>query len=214
MSTRGEITTFAPASHGREAVDTRGDANATHGTWDMTARMHIRQATPEDAEALAEAQRATAAAQEGLLAARPDEISAGWFGERASGLRSHGLFVVLEDGGRAIGHLILEPLNLAATRHVVQLTLVVHPGHTGRGHGRRLMKHAIDWARRSPAVEKIELHVRSTNPRAIALYRSLGFTLEGTLERRIKLGEGYADDLCMALFVGEPRDHAPEPARP
>lgn len=63
------------------------------------------------------------------------------------------------------------------------------------------MEHAIAWARRSPTIEKIELRVRSTNPRAIALYRSLGFSVEGTLKKRIKLRHGYADDLCMALFV-------------
>jgi RimJ/RimL family protein N-acetyltransferase len=63
------------------------------------------------------------------------------------------------------------------------------------------MEHAIAWARNNPEVEKIELHVRSTNPAAIALYESLGFVHEGRKVRRIKLYDGYADDLCMGLFV-------------
>jgi putative acetyltransferase len=112
--------------------------------------------------------------------------------------------VVLENDGVPVGHLLLERLRLAVTSHVVQLTIVVHPGHTSQGYGRILMDHAIEWARRSPDIEKIELRVRSCNSRAIALYRSLGFEVEGTLKRRIKLSEGYADDICMSLFVDEP----------
>lgn len=163
--------------------------------------MRIRPAVPADAETLAAAEYQTAAAQEGLLAARPNEIPIEAFRSKIRNLESHGLYVVLESHGDPVGHLVLEPLGLEATNHVVQLTLVVHPGHTGRGYGRMLMNHAIEWARQSPAVEKIELRVRSSNPRAIALYRSLGFEIEGTLVRRIKLSHGYADDVCMALFT-------------
>ncbi len=166
--------------------------------------MYIRAATPEDAEMLAAAERQTAAAQEGLLASRPEEIHVESFRRKIEQLQSNGLYVVLEKDGDPVGHLLLEPLALAVTSHVVQLTIVVHPGHTGQGYGRILMNHAIEWACQSSAVERIELRVRSSNPRAIALYRSLGFEIEGTLKRRIKLSQGYADDICMALFVDQP----------
>lgn len=163
--------------------------------------MQIRPATVEDAELLAGAERQTAAAQEGLLASRPEEIQVESFRSKIEQLSSSGLYVVLENGGVTVGHLVLEPLALAVTRHVVQLTIVVHPGHTSQGYGRVLMNHAIEWARRSPTVEKIELRVRSSNSRAIALYSSVGFEIEGTLKRRIKLSHRYADDICMSLFV-------------
>lgn len=163
--------------------------------------MHIRAARPQDAEALAQAEYDTAAAREGLLAARPREIPVRAFRDKIEALRERGLYVVIEQDGRPAGHVLLDPLGLASTRHVVQLTIVVHPGHTGRGYGRALMTHAIDWARARPDIEKIELRVRSSNPRAIALYHSLGFVEEGRLRDRIKLSEGYADDICMALFV-------------
>lgn len=167
--------------------------------------MHIRPAREVDAPLLAKAEYDTAAGQEGLLAARPHEISVDAFLDRIRALREEGLYSVLEDEqGHIVGHLLLEPLGLAATRHVSQLTVVVHPGHTGKGYGRLLIEHAIRWARDSDAVEKIELRVRSTNPRAIALYELLGFVREGALRNRIKLHQGYADDICMALFVEGP----------
>lgn len=170
--------------------------------------MLIRPAQEDDAEQLAQAECDTAAAQEGLLAAKPHEIPVSAFCSKIKQLREHGLYLVMESQGRLVGHLILEPLDLLATRHVSQLTVVVHPGQTGKGYGQALLEYAIDWANKSAKVEKIELRVRSTNDRAIGFYESLGFVREGQLKNRIKLQHGYADDICMALFVdgtaGEP----------
>ena len=45
------------------------------------------------------------------------------------------------------------------------------------------MRDVLDWAVRTPRVEKIELFVRSTNRVAIRLYRSLGFPEEGRAEK-------------------------------
>jgi len=163
--------------------------------------MLIRPAQETDAELLAQAEYDTAAEQEGLLAAKPFEIPASAFRNKIKAVGSDGLYVVMESEGRLVGHLLLEPLGLSSTRHVSQLTIVVHPGHTGKGYGRALMQYAIDWAQDSELVEKIELRVRSTNTRAIALYESLGFAREGELKNRIKLKQGYAHDVCMALFV-------------
>ncbi len=169
----------------------------------MIQTMRIRPATLDDVQTIADAEYQTAAAQEGLLAARPHEIPLEAFRSKIEGLQSNGLYVVLENEGRLVGHLLLEPLALKATSHVAQLTIVVHPGHTSQGYGRLLMQHAIEWAQRSPNIERIELRVRSSNRRAIELYGAFGFEVEGTLRNRIKLSEGYADDICMALFVSE-----------
>ncbi len=65
------------------------------------------------------------------------------------------------------------------------------------------MNELLGWARSSPGVEKVELQVRSSNERAIALYRSLGFVEEGRKTRRLKIGpNAYLDDIYMALRVG------------
>lgn len=167
--------------------------------------MRLRPASEEDASVLAQAEYDTAAEQEGLLVARPYEIPVETFLATIQASREDGLYVVLEDNeGKIVGHLLLEPLGLTSTRHVSQLTVVVHPGHRGKGYGRLLMEHAIRWARNSELVEKIELRVRSTNPKAIGPYESLGFVREGEMKNRVKRHRGYANDVCMALFVDEP----------
>jgi ribosomal protein S18 acetylase RimI-like enzyme len=117
--------------------------------------------------------------------------------------RGRGIYLVAEHTGTVVGHASLESLSLAATSHVVRVTIAVHEGHQRRGVGRALMHELLRWARSNPRVEKIELQVRSSNDRAITLYRSLGFVEEGRKTRRLKIGPNeYLDDVYMALWVG------------
>lgn len=171
----------------------------------MRDDVFVRDARPEDAPILAEAQR-TIARTPGRLASRPEEIVDEALREAIVKLTSddRGAFLVAECAGAPIGHALLKPRDLAVTAHVVDLSLVVHEGHQGKGIGKKLMTALIARSKERPRVEKIELHVRSSNERAIGLYRALGFVEEGRKTRRIKLGPTeYLDDVYMALWVGE-----------
>ncbi len=164
----------------------------------------IRRARVEDASLLAEAERAIASVP-GRLVSRPDEIDDAAFRRTIIDLneRGRGVYLVAELGRAIVGHAFLEPLPLAATSHVVRLTIAVHEGHQRRGIGRALMNELLSFARSNPRVEKVELQVRSSNDAAIALYRSLGFVEEGRKTKRIKIGPNdYRDDVYMALWVG------------
>jgi ribosomal protein S18 acetylase RimI-like enzyme len=165
---------------------------------------HIRDARIEDAAMLAEAQRVIARTP-GRLASVPSELKDELFRERILRLSGSecGKFIVIETGGEVAGHALLDPLKLAVTAHVVDLTIAVHPGFQGRGLGKQLLSHLIEWARANPKVERMELRVRSVNTIAIALYKKLGFVEEGRMRRRLKLGpDSYVDDLVMGLWVG------------
>lgn len=164
----------------------------------------IRKATPDDASILAEAERAIARTP-GQLASRPEELKDEAFREKIVALSGNdsALYLVVEQGGGIVGHAILEPHKLAATSHVVFLTIAIHEGHQGMGIGKMLMRHLIEWARAHPKIEKFELQVRSSNIRAIKLYEGLGFVEEGRKTKRIKYGpDDYQDDVYMALWVG------------
>jgi ribosomal protein S18 acetylase RimI-like enzyme len=170
----------------------------------MASPPTIRRARPEDVAAIAAAARAVAMVP-GLLASAPHEIHDEALLRAVVDLnqRDRGCFLVAEEGGELVGHGFLEPLGLASVAHVVRLTLVAHPGHQGRGVGRAVLQGLLDWARADVRVEKVELQVRSSNARAIALYRSLGFVEEGRKTRRIRLGPGeYLDDVYLAVWVG------------
>ena len=163
----------------------------------------IRPARIEDAPLLAEAER-TIAAEPGFLASRPEELTDERLAQKIAALNrtENGCYRVAETAGQIVGHGMLDPLPLAAIRHVVHLTFVAHPGWQGMGVGRELLSSLIRHrAKAAPSVEKIELHVRSSNE-AQALYRRMGFTEIGRWRRRIKVGPGqYLDDVAMELFV-------------
>jgi ribosomal protein S18 acetylase RimI-like enzyme len=164
--------------------------------------LSIREARWEDAPLLAAAER-TIASVPGRLASRPDEIDDDVIRKKILDLDGRGLYLVAEHAGTVVGHAFLESLSLAATSHVVRLTIAVHEGHQQKGVGRALMLELLRWARSNSRVEKVELQVRSSNEHAIALYRSLGFVEEGRKTRRLKIGPSeYLDDVYMALWVG------------
>lgn len=183
-------------------------AEGAGGTFDMTETRHtvqitIRQARPEDAPLLAQAEREIAQTP-GMLVSQPNELSDAQFLAMIDKLASgkNGIYLVAECDGAIVGHAFLEPLHLKAISHVANLTVAVHQGWQGKGIGSLLLKRLIDWAKASENIEKIELSVRASNARAIGLYEKMGFTMEGRLKNRIKIGpDQYIDDILMALFV-------------
>ena len=75
------------------------------------------------------------------------------------------------------------------------------PAYRGAGLGRRLLKDTLDTAR-AIGIERVELEVFASNESAIALYRKLGFAVEGIKKNARKLDGRYEDDVIMALFLG------------
>jgi ribosomal protein S18 acetylase RimI-like enzyme len=167
------------------------------------SHLTIRDARIEDAAALAEAEREIAK-NPGFLASQPFELTDERFAEKIAELSGtdNGKCVVAQNGIEIVGHAMLDPLRLSACRHVVHLTIVVHPGSQGKGVGKVLLGELIRWAKTTTTVEKIELHVRSSNTVALDFYRKFGFTEIGRWTRRIKVAPGqYLDDVAMELRI-------------
>ena len=162
--------------------------------------LQIRPATIDDADTIWKAEVATAQVP-GRLLSRPDELELSSFEAKLRLLSDSGGYVVAVDGGRVCGHAVLEPMSLASRSHVLSLTIVVHPGQTGRGIGTALLTHLQGWARSKPEVRKVELLVRATNAGARRLYERFGFVEEGRFRERVRLPNGeFVDDIAMAWF--------------
>jgi ribosomal protein S18 acetylase RimI-like enzyme len=64
---------------------------------------------------------------------------------------------------------------------VATASFMVDPAHGGRGVGRALATHVVDWAQRS-GYRSIQFNaVVETNTAAVALWRSLGFEILATV---------------------------------
>jgi RimJ/RimL family protein N-acetyltransferase len=161
----------------------------------------VRHAQVEDAQVLCAAEREISRTP-GFLVSQPDELSPEAFASLIAALANgSGCYLVAENEGRIVGHAFLKPMDLRAVCHVFRLTIVVHPGYSGRGIGTTIMSALAQWARCAPAVQKVELIVRSTNDSARRLYEKFGFVEEGRFRNRIRLTDGrYIDDITMAWF--------------
>jgi len=163
----------------------------------------IRKAKVEDAHVILIAEQEIAETP-GYFCSQPSELSEENVIKTITklGQSKKGIYLVAERDGKIVGHAFLEPLHLKSICHVAQLSIGVHHGWQEKGIGTALMQQIIDWAKQSETVEKIELNVRASNDRAIALYKKMGFIEEGRLKNRIKINESkYIDDVLMALHV-------------
>ncbi len=86
-------------------------------------------------------------------------------------------------------------------RHTAVLGITVAKEWRGQGIGRRLMKEAIEWARGTGILTRIELHVFARNAVAIALYESLGFVVEGRRRNAVIRDGESIDDCVMGLLL-------------
>jgi RimJ/RimL family protein N-acetyltransferase len=135
----------------------------------------VRKASSEDAQEMARVMAAVA--EEGWIATEPPvdiEARAQRFQETIED-EGPGAMWVLEDRGRVVGNAGVHETGVPG---VLSLGMAIVPEARGRGAGRRLLEAMLEHAR-SCGAHKVELEVWPDNARAIALYVSAGFEVEG-----------------------------------
>ena len=102
---------------------------------------------------------------------------------------------VLEENDEQVGHLFLLE---SGPPGLLSIGMVLLPRARGRGGGRMLIDRAVAHARAAGA-HKIELEVWPDNGRAVALYASSGFEVEGLKRDHYRRKDG---SLRSALVMG------------
>jgi RimJ/RimL family protein N-acetyltransferase len=108
-------------------------------------------------------------------------------------------FVVLSAGGVVGWCDVLPNRSRVIYWHCGTLGVGLLPGFRGKGIGRQLMRRTIDAAF-AFGLTRIELTVRQGNANAIALYKSLGFEIEGLHRNAVCIDGQYEDLHSMALL--------------
>ena len=141
---------------------------------ERSAPLVVRRAHADDARAVAEI--VAAVAPEGSLGAEPPvdvaERAQRWQAMLAGDEQAASW--TLEEAGRVVGMANVHQ----RARGVLMLGMAILPEARGRGGGRRLLDAALEHAR-DVGAHKVELEAWIDNGRAIALYSSAGFEVEG-----------------------------------
>src|SRR5215213_2339637 len=100
--------------------------------------------------------------------------------------------VAVAPGGTVVGSAKMNPNQGGPGAHVASASFMVDPAHRGKGAGRALVEDALEWARREGYRAMQFNAVAASNTRAVALYRSLGFEVLGTVPEGFRHPtEGY-----------------------
>jgi ribosomal protein S18 acetylase RimI-like enzyme len=158
--------------------------------------MRVRPATVGDAETMAEI--IATIAPEGSLGAQPP-VDVPARAERFREMITRDAAFVLEDEGRVVGSAAVEE----RTPGVLRLGMAILAEGRGRGGGRALLD-AVETYARERGAHKIDLETWTDNARAIALYVSAGYVVEGMRRDHYLRRDGtLRSSLAMARFVGE-----------
>jgi ribosomal protein S18 acetylase RimI-like enzyme len=180
-------------------------------TLESGLKVVIRKAESNDADAIFQLYKEVAKFGGGIARVE-EEIT----NEYVSGIFNHtkGSGIMLVGIEPISGNLIAE---IHASKYGIQifdhiltnLTLVVHPDFQGKGIGKQIFRAFLtDIEKERPDIGRVELESRSSNPSAIALYKSLGFVEEGRMKNKTKNKNGsFQDSLLMAWMNPSFNDH-------
>lgn len=164
--------------------------------------MHIRTAVIEDLAKIKLLYHEVAR-QEGGIARMENEVTEEYIHNFLTKSIDHGVALVAEhpdDSEQIIAEVHAYKSGLKLFEHVLtDLTLVVHPAFQRKKIGRTIFTIFLEEIGHNRLdVGKVELVTRESNLKAISLYQSLGFRIEGRMEMRIKSPDGkYEADIPM-----------------
>lgn len=183
----------------------QNDGTQLHSLTSQPTPVIVREARPEDAPALIAYFRRIFAEPGINLITEVDEFSPTVETEsryiREMARAANSLFLVAEFDDRIIGQLTLEGGKRRNVRHSAVLGITIADGWRGQGVGRRLIDYALDWARETGILTRIELHVFARNEGAIHLYETCGFVVEGRRRESVLRDGEYLDDLIMGMLL-------------
>lgn len=99
---------------------------------------------------------------------------------------------------RVVGVIGLNVNQSPRARHSGSIGIMIHKDYQGQGIGRALLNKVIDLADNWLMLVRLELGVFTDNERALNLYKSLGFEIEGTKRCALIKNGKYADEYLMS----------------
>jgi RimJ/RimL family protein N-acetyltransferase len=108
--------------------------------------------------------------------------------------------LVAEENGKLIGYLSAIGREAGRVRHCVHIAIGILQTHCGKGIGTRLFEELEKWARKNN-IHRLELTVMDNNPRGQALYKKMGFEVEGIKRHSLLVDGQFINDIYMSKLL-------------
>jgi putative acetyltransferase len=108
--------------------------------------------------------------------------------------------LVAEEEGAVVGIAGLHVSPRARERHTAGFGIYVHAAHQRKGIGKSLMSAILDIADNWLKLKRVELSVFTDNEPAIALYKKMGFVVEGTKKYSAVRNGVHIDEYLMGRY--------------
>lgn len=169
------------------------------------AEISIREAVESDAAAFLDLWKALDTETEFMLY-EPEERKASFKSQKAilaNALSSENVQIIVLDvvGVEYLaGFCAGRRSNNVRDKHTLSVVIGIRQDYTGKGWGFSLITELEKWALKQGVI-RLELTVMVNNTIAIALYKKLGFKIEGTKAKAVNLKSGYIDEYVMAKLI-------------
>jgi len=108
---------------------------------------------------------------------------------------------VIEIESKIVGYLIVNSRNLKRVKHIAEFVIGIDQEYWGLGFGRELIGQMLEWSSEMD-LKRLELGVVEENKRAVNLYESFGFKVEGKKISDHYIGNNkYLNTLIMAKIL-------------
>ncbi|GKU30186.1 GNAT family N-acetyltransferase [Clostridium folliculivorans] len=117
--------------------------------------------------------------------------------------KTNSKLLIVEDSKKFVGYLSIE-------RDIMnrKITGFLHVGllekYTNKGIGTKLVEVASDWCKDND-IHTLYLRVRADNTKAIALFKRMGFIIDGTVAEELKETDSEYDELQMLKALKDAR---------
>lgn len=118
------------------------------------------------------------------------------------GINDHNYVAEVEENGikKVVGCCGITVYASPRLRHSGGIGIMVHKEYQGKGIGRMLLEKVVDLADNWLMLVRLELTVFTDNQKAINLYESVGFEVEGTKKYAVIRNGKYDDEYIMARY--------------
>jgi RimJ/RimL family protein N-acetyltransferase len=163
--------------------------------------MVIREAIPHDAEAFNELMRQVESEAEYMMM-EPGERTANpeqrynWL-EQIDKKDNSTVLVAENEDRRLVGYLVVIGGGVKRTRHSAYVVIGILSEYTGQGIGTKLFQALDEWAR-THQILRLELTVVVQNEAGVALYKKIGFEVEGIKRNSIMINESLLNEYYMS----------------